>query len=91
MLNYNLIIAVAIGIIVLLVLILKFKIQAFLALLIASITVGLVAGMSPLDIISTVQSGMGNTLGFVALIIGLGAMFGAVLEQSVGAEVLVGE
>ncbi len=88
MLDYNLILAVTAGIAVLLILILKFKVQAFLALLIASITVGLVAGMAPLDIISTIQTGMGNTLGFVAVIIGLGAMFGAILEQSGGAEAL---
>jgi len=88
MLDYNLIVAVAAGIAVLLILILKFRIQAFLALLVASITVGLIVGMPPLEIISTVQSGMGNTLGFVALIIGLGAMFGSILEHSGGAEAL---
>lgn len=88
MLDYNLLLAVFAGVMVLLLLILKFRIQAFLALLIASISVGLIAGMAPLDIVSTIQSGMGNTLGFVALIIGLGAMFGAILEHSGGAETL---
>ena len=88
MLDYNLIIAVIVGIIVLLVLILKFRIQAFLSLLICSIVVGLIAGMPPLDIISTMKEGMGNTLGFVAIVIGLGAMFGAILEHSGGAESL---
>lgn len=88
MLDYNLLMAVFAGIFVLLVLILRFKIQAFIALLIASIVVGVVSGMPPKELITTIQQGMGNTLGFVALVVGLGAMFGAILEHSGGAEAL---
>lgn len=88
MLDYQLLIAVFVGIVVLLGLILVVRIQAFISLLIASIAVGLVAGLEPMTIIETMQQGMGNTLGFVALVVGLGAMFGAVLEQSGGAEAL---
>ena len=87
-LDYNLIAAVLLGIAVLLILILKLRIQAFIALLIASITVGIVAGMDPVSIIETMQKGMGGTLGFVAVVVGLGAMFGAILEHSGGAEAL---
>jgi Gnt-I system low-affinity gluconate transporter len=88
MIDYSLLLAVFIGIIVLLFLILKLRIQAFLALLIASIVVGVVSGMNPSDIITTIQEGMGNTLGFVAVVVGLGAMFGSILEHSGGAEAL---
>lgn len=88
MLDYNLLIAVLAGIILLLTLILRFKIQAFIALLISSITVGLLSGMDPNSIMTAVQKGMGETLGFVAVVIGLGAMFGAILEHSGGAEAL---
>ena len=88
MVDYQLIFAVLFGIILLLTLILRFKIQAFIALLIASIVVGILAGMEPLDIISTIKDGMGNTLGFVAVVVGLGAMFGSILEHSGGAEAL---
>jgi len=88
MIDYNLILAVCIGITILLFLILKLKIQAFIALLIASIVVGICAGMPPEDIITTMKEGMGNTLGFVAVVVGLGAMFGAILEQSGGANAL---
>ena len=84
----TLISAVIAGILVLLLLILKLRIQAFIALLIASITVGIIAGMPPQTIIKTMQEGMGNTLGFVAMVVGLGAMFGAILEHSGGAESL---
>ncbi|WP_422107664.1 GntP family permease [Winogradskyella sp.] len=88
MIDFSLISAVIIGIVVLLVLILRFKIQAFIALLIASIIVGILSGMPPLTIISTMKEGMGNTLGFVAVVVGLGAMFGAILEHSGGAKAL---
>jgi Gnt-I system low-affinity gluconate transporter len=88
MIDYQLIFAVVFGIALLLTLILRFKIQAFIALLIASILVGILAGMQPLDIVNTIKDGMGNTLGFVAVVVGLGAMFGAILEHSGGAEAL---
>jgi gluconate transporter len=88
MIDYNLILAVFSGILILLLLILKFRVQAFISLLIASIVVGVVAGMNPVDIINTMQQGMGDTLGFVAMVVGLGAMFGAILEHSGGAEAL---
>ncbi|WP_168796326.1 GntP family permease [Flagellimonas onchidii] len=88
MIETNLIIAVLGGIAVLLFLILKFRIHAFLALLIGSITVGLVAGLDAKEIIDTIQQGMGGTLGFVATVVGLGAMFGAILEASGGAKTI---
>ncbi len=88
MLDYNLIFAVVCGISLLLVLILIFKIQAFISLLISSILVGVMTGMPSNEILTTMQDGMGSTLGFVALVVGLGGMFGAILEHSGGAEAL---
>ena len=88
MIDFALLSAVLFGIVTLLVLILRFKIQAFIALLIASIFVGVLSGMEPLAIIKAIQEGMGSTLGFVAVVVGLGAMFGAILEHSGGAESL---
>ena len=88
MIDSTLLYSVFIGIAVLLFLILKLRIQAFIALLIASIVVGVLAGMNPLDLINTMKEGMGNTLGFVAVVVGLGAMFGAILEHSGGAKAL---
>ncbi|MEJ1222147.1 GntP family permease [Sediminicola sp. 1XM1-17] len=84
----QLIFAVILGISVLLFLILKLKINAFIALLIGSILVGIAAGLDAEKIIDTVQEGMGNTLGFVATVVGLGAMFGAILEYSGGAKTI---
>lgn len=70
----------------LLILIVRFKFQPFLALLLISIGVGLAIGMPPQDLISFIVTSMGGTLGFVALIIGLGAMFGEMLRVSGGSE-----
>ena len=76
------------GIAILLFLILKVKIQAFLALLIVCILVGILAGLPANEIMITMQEGMGSTLGFVATVVGLGALFGGILEQSGGAKSL---
>ena len=86
--DYNLILALIIGISVLLFLIIKLKLHAFVSLLIASIIVGVIVGMQPEEMMKTIQTGMANTLGFVATVVGLGAMFGAILEHSGGANII---
>jgi GntP family gluconate:H+ symporter len=80
-------IAVA-GIALLLVLIMKFKVHAFLALIIVSLLTALAAGLPAGSIVGTATTGFGNTLGSVALLVGLGAMLGRLLELSGGAQVL---
>lgn len=79
------IIAVA-SIFVLLFLVMRTKLHAFVALLLVSLLLGIAAGMPLGDVIQSIQSGMGGTLGFVAVVVGLGAMFGKMLEVSGGAE-----
>ena len=86
--DYALLWAVLGGIALLLLLILRFKLPAFLALLLASISVGVFVGISIAKILSTLQEGMGNTLGFVAIVVGLGTLLGGLLEHSGGAEAL---
>ncbi len=78
----TLLLAVLAAIAVLLILILVFRIQAFIALLISSIVVGIIAGMPFSEIVDNIQKGMGGTLGYVATVVGLGAIFGAILEFS---------
>ena len=82
----QLILAIISGIALLLFLIMKLKLNAFLALLISSIWVGLLGGLSPDVVIQSISKGMGDTLAFVATIVGLGAIFGALLEHSGGAQ-----
>lgn len=81
-----LVIVACLGVILLLFLVMKTKLQAFVALLVVSFLVGLAVGMPPEEIIATFEKGMGGTLAFIAIIIGLGAMFGEVLKVSGGAE-----
>lgn len=50
--------------------------------------IGLMAGMPLSDIIGSVNEGIGNTLKGIALLVGLGSMFGAILEESGGAQTL---
>ncbi|WP_143960861.1 GntP family permease [Litoribacter populi] len=88
MIDIGLLAAVLTGVAVLIFLILYFKIQPFLALLIASIGVGLMAGMAPMAVLARVQEGMAGTLGFIAIVVGLGAMLGAILENSGGIQTL---
>ncbi|MBK9735322.1 MAG: gluconate transporter [Saprospiraceae bacterium] len=78
----NLLLAFLGGITMLLVLILWFKINAFISLLIASIVIGFFAGMPPERILENITKGMGSTLGFVAIVVGLGSIFGSILEHS---------
>ncbi|MBK8921204.1 MAG: gluconate transporter [Saprospirales bacterium] len=76
------------GIALLLLLVLYARIPAFMALLLASLTTGLLAGLPPQKLVQCMQDGMGSTLGFVATVVGLGAFFGALLEHSGGAQAL---
>ncbi|SDK02236.1 GntP family permease [Sediminibacillus albus] len=82
----GLIIVAVLAVVLLLFLVMRTKLQAFIALLVVSLLVGLAVGMPPGEIITTIEEGMGGTLGFIAVIIGLGAMFGEMLRVSGGAE-----
>lgn len=84
----RLVIAAIIGLVILLVLIIKFKIQAMIAILLGAISIGLIAGMPAETIVTAVNDGIGNTLKGIALLVGLGSMFGAILEISGGAQTL---
>ena len=63
----------------------KLKVHAFLALFIISILYGIFAGMPYADIIVSINEGFGGTLGKIGLIIVLGVIIGAFLENTGGA------
>lgn len=75
----------AVGIILLLLLIIKIKIHPVLSLLISALVIGLGAGMPVPTLVSTVEKGAGETLQGIVLLIGLGSLFGGILEVSGGA------
>ena len=72
----------------LVIMVMKFKINAFIALMIVSIFSALAAGMTPNDALNSITNGMGSTLGGITIIVALGAMLGAMLEVSGGAQVM---
>lgn len=84
----RLIIAALAGLVILLLLIIKFKVQAMISILVGAVAIGLIAGMPFADIISSVNEGIGSTLKGIALLVGLGSMFGSILEISGGAQTL---
>ena len=73
---------VGIGFVILLILIGKFKLHAFLALLITSFAVGLLSHMNLMDILDSIMKGVGDTMSKVLLILAFGAMLGKILEES---------
>lgn len=78
-------IVLGLGVVLLFVLIIVFKLNAFLSLIISSIVVGLCLGMEPLTIVESIKTGLGSTLGYIAIIIGLGAIFGKIISEGGGA------
>jgi Gnt-I system low-affinity gluconate transporter len=82
----TLILVALLGVFALLFLVIRTKLHAFVALLLVSLLVGIAAGMPLNKVIESITNGMGGTLGFVAVVVGLGAMFGQMLEVSGGAE-----
>ncbi len=74
------------GIAILLILVIVVRLQAFIALLLASIFVAIIGGIPIGEIASAIQDGMGSTLGYIAIVVGVGAMFGELLQISGGAE-----
>ncbi|QHJ10466.1 Inner membrane permease YgbN [Paraglaciecola mesophila] len=84
---YLLIVALG-AVLALLFLIVRVRIHAFIALSLVSLVTALVAGISVTEVVPTLMGSFGGTLASVALLVGLGAMIGKLLEVSGGAQVL---
>jgi GntP family gluconate:H+ symporter len=79
----NLLLLYALGaVIALIVLIARVKWHPFVALIVVSLTMGLVAGMPPAAAVKSFQDGVGTTLGFIAVVVGLGTMLGKMMAES---------
>lgn len=72
---------VFLGISTLIFLITKLSFEPFLSILLVAIVLGLFLGLSPNVLIDSIEKGTGSLLGHLSLILGLGAMFGRVLEE----------
>ena len=77
---------VILGILLLFVLIARFKLNAFIAFTLVSLLVGIAEGMPLLEVVDAIQKGIGDTLGYLILILGFGAMLGKLVADSGAAQ-----
>lgn len=77
---------ISLGIIFLFLLIIFFRLNAFIAFILVSLSVGIAQGMNLIDVIESIEKGIGNTLGFLVMILGLGAMLGKIVADSGAAQ-----
>lgn len=82
----QMIIGLLVGILLLIVLILKTKVHAFLGLIIAAVTIGIIGGMPIGEIAGAITGGFGSTLGSIGIIIGFGVMMGQIFDATGAAE-----
>ncbi|HET6667871.1 MAG TPA: GntP family permease [Intrasporangium sp.] len=86
--DIQLLLALVLGIATIVVLVLRTRIDAFVALLIAALVTGFVAGSPMIDTIESMTVGFGDTLASIGIVIGLGVGIGKLLEVSGAADVL---
>ena len=84
----SLLLVAALGVALVVLLITWVRIPAFIALAAGSFFVGLGARMPLADIPRAFQQGVGDTLGFIAMVVGLGTVIGKLLAESGGAVVV---
>jgi gluconate:H+ symporter, GntP family len=86
--DLQLLLALLLGIATIIVVVLRTRLDAFVALILASVVTGAVAGQPLLDTINSITTGFGNTLASIGLVIGLGVGIGKILEVSGAADSL---
>src|SRR5882672_491843 len=84
--SISLLLYTLIAVIGLIVLIARYKVNSVIALVLASLFIGLSAGMEPAQLLKAFRDGVGGVLGSIAMILGLGSMLGKMLAESGGAE-----
>ncbi|WP_133647143.1 gluconate:H+ symporter [Paraburkholderia flava] len=75
-----------IAIVALVVLIARFKVNPFITLMVVSVALALAVGMPMTSILKSFETGVGGTLGHIAIVVGLGTMLGKMMAESGGAE-----
>ncbi len=86
--DIQLLLALGLGIAAIVIIVLRTRLDAFVALLIAAILTGVVAGQELTGIVDSITTGFGKTLGSIGIVIGLGVAIGKILEVSGGADAL---
>jgi gluconate:H+ symporter, GntP family len=70
------------AVVTLIVLIARFKLHPFVALVSVSLAMGIASGMTPGVAVKSFQDGVGNVLGFIAIVVALGTMLGKMMAES---------
>ena len=78
----QILLGLGLGISILIFLMLKTKIHPFLGMVISASITGLVGGMPASNVVNSITTGFGNTLGSIGIIIGFGVMMGEIFEVS---------
>lgn len=86
--DLQLLLALLLGIITIIVVVLRTRLDAFVALILASVVTGAVAGQPLLDTVTSITTGFGDTLASIGIVIGLGVGIGKILEVSGAADSL---
>jgi len=82
----QLLVHAAVAIVALVVLIARYKLNPFVTLVVVSLALGVSVGMPMGGIVKAFETGVGNTLGHIALVVALGTMLGKMMAESGGAE-----
>ena len=86
--DLQLLLALVLGIATIIVVVLRTRLDAFVALLLAALVTGFVAGTPALETITSITTGFGTTLASIGIVIGLGVGIGKILEVSGAADAL---
>lgn len=86
--DLQLLLALVLGIAVIIFVVLRTRLDAFVALLLASLVTGIVAGQGLTDLVNSITTGFGATLASIGIVIGLGVAIGKILEVSGAADAL---
>jgi GntP family gluconate:H+ symporter len=86
--NTSMLLFTLVAIVALVILIARFRVHPFVALMLVAMLIGWRGGMKLSTIAKTFQEGMGHTLGFLSVVVGLGMMLGKMLTESGGARVV---
>ncbi|PRX49317.1 GntP family gluconate:H+ symporter [Prauserella shujinwangii] len=86
--DLQLLAALVLGVATIVVVVLRTRLDAFVALLVAALLTGLVAGSPVTDVLESITDGFGSTMGAIGIVIGLGVGLGKILEVSGAADAL---
>ncbi|MCF7702443.1 GntP family permease [Loktanella sp. M215] len=84
--EFQLIAGLVIAIALLIFFVVKTRVHAIVALIAAASIAGIIGGMLPAEVITSITTGFGKTLSTIGLVIGFGVMMGRILEVSGAAE-----